>query len=315
MKKLDFDTSPKFVEEPLTDGHQLWGGFSPEIHKEFARTHIKNLRLMSGNWLDISPVIDKNREIKKLTIQSTNVDWNAISLLTNLESLILTDNIGSEIHYGDLVNLKALYCNGNDKFIDEVYSLEGLEYLHICGWKEVNFTKLGQMKNLKKIQLIDARKLVNLEGLSELLSLIDLQLHGVPNLSSIEELNRSNNIQILGFTNCKRLKLPNDLSGLSGIKYLSFCKVADLASIKWLENCKNIEVLKFIDVKISDGDLTTIPKLKKLKRLILQNRRNYNIDLKGYIIDLKAKFGSVELTEQDWFTLHASYFGYQKPWL
>jgi hypothetical protein len=313
--KEKYDSTPSCFEMGNWAGeYNLWGRFTDETLEQFYKTDFHSLRLRAGDWCDLSPLIEKKGALNKLVIMSTVVDWSAISELTELEQLLMSDNIGSKIQYADLKGLKALHCYGGDKYFDQVYDMENLEYLRVAGFREVDFAKLARMKSLKKLELIDAHKLASFDGLENINALQALELDGAPKLERVDALNSPHNLKMLELTNCKRLVFPEQLLGLGALKYLGLCKVPNITSLKPFRTCNGIEIITIFDLSVKDGDLSFLLELANLKKVIIQAKRHYNIDVDELEERLSQKYGDVDFTSLDWFDFKQEYFGYHNPW-
>jgi hypothetical protein len=266
------------------------------------------LTLGVGDWLDLRPLIEKG-SIRDLMIGYESVDWAAVSDLPNLISLTVDDGLGSKIPYGECRSLKTLKCHGSDKYLEQVFDMPNLEYLFIRNLKERDLSRFAGLKNLKKLELIDARKLESLEGIEHLTTLEDLCLDGKPKLTDVSALNRLPSLKLLEIAGCNHIQWPADLSGLSSLRHVLFKEMKALGSISMFSQCKLLAFFINYGVPVKDGDIAFLQDLPHLKRLSIEPKKHYNLDVGPLIAELKDKFGDWPgYSEEDWYQLREWYF-------
>lgn len=64
------------------------------------------------------------------------------------------------------------------------------------------------------------------------------------------------------------------------------------------EDVSTLEVLMVFEMSIQDGDMDFITALPSLKRLLIDQRKHYNINVEKYAADLLEKFGDYDISLQ-----------------
>lgn len=229
-----------------------------------------------------------------MNIESGVVDWKAIEAIESLKVLRTWENLGTKIDYTKLPNLEELWVHGSDKFINSVYELENLEYLRIAGWKELDFSKLAKLKNLKHLELVDSRKLESLEGASKLKNLKNCELMCCSKLINIDELNNCPNLNYLKISGCHRIEYPASFKGLTNLQKLRLGMNKKFQSLLPFAECKNLEFLQVVEMRIEDGKLGFIKELPNLKAIRIQPKRHYDIDVNVFEEVLRDKYGDYQ---------------------
>jgi len=161
----------------------------------------------------------------------------------------------------NLPNLKILYCKNNKiKSLDGIEYLPKLEKLNISYNVDIEIDKLKYSRNLK-ILIMDN------------LNLYDKDIDVISDLTSLEELNCSNNnllsLPLRKLTNLKILNVSyNDLRDLNDIGYLSNliklnCASNKIPLLKGIENTK-LEFLEAYKNNLTSLDVTNLTSLKYL---------------------------------------------------
>jgi hypothetical protein len=285
------DTPPDINKNAIGDGYRLRGGFSEELREMFCKIDAKSLTLSSGDWLDLSPLIARKSELRELSIESISVDWKSIPQFDELETLNISDKLGSQIEYGKLTFLKDLSVHGADKYIEQIYELDKLESLRIAWSKEIDLKKFSNMKSLKYLEFVDCRKLESLDGLELMKNLTGLRISCASKLKNIFALNNAKYLEYLSFYGCNKIEFENFTFEINTLKILGLCKNKNFYSLLPFKTCMNIERIHVFEMSIQDGKLSFLEQLPNLKSIRIQPKRHYDISVNDLENDLIAKYG------------------------
>jgi hypothetical protein len=132
--------------------------------------------------------------------------------------------------------------------------LANLESLAILNAPIKTIKGLGALGCLRKLRLANLKSLHSLDGIQDLITLEELEIHTCRGIASIEEIGR--------LFRLKTLYLNND---------------GNIASFKPLDKIKNLESVIFYEsTNIVDGDLSPLTRQKNLIQISFQNRRHYS---------------------------------------
>lgn len=147
--------------------------------------------------------------------------------------------------------LRHLWISGvNAPTAEIVGGLRGLTRLVMHDFRMANIGPLAALEHLRELAIAGSPKLRSLEGIERLPTLRSLVLFDCTNLSDIEPLTRLRNLETL----CLE-------GGFS--KHLSLKTLAPLAALVKLRR------LRLASVKVSDGSLRPLHRLRSLKQVFI----------------------------------------------
>ena len=147
----------------------------------------------------------------------------------------------TEIVY-NLINLKRLHVyNLKSEDLKELKSMNLLEELTLWDAKNINLNGLCQLTNIRTLEIVRSRKMIDIRGLCNSNRLKELSLYYCNNITDISVLN------------CKLLQDLTQLVPNNTIKQISISSLKDL---KFLAGMKKLKFLHFDDV--IDGDISPL---------------------------------------------------------
>lgn len=121
------------------------------------------------------------------------------------------------------------------------------------GCQNINLNGLCQLTNIRTLEIVRSRKMIDIRGLCNSNRLKELSLYYCNNITDISVLNRLSRVKILRLRNCKRLQDLTQLVPNNTIKQISISSLKDL---KFLAGMKKLKFLHFDDV--IDGDISPL---------------------------------------------------------
>jgi hypothetical protein len=129
-------------------------------------------------------------------------DLSPISHLLHLEVLGLETKTANGLHVSSttLRVAKFRWCKG----LEPLLATSTLEYLNVVNYPYVDLTPLCGLTRLRRLAMT-SRKLENLNGVRQLRSLDNLDLHACPNLVSIDDARAHSSISRLEVESCRHI--------------------------------------------------------------------------------------------------------------
>ena len=196
---------------------------------------------------------EKLENVKSLSISCHWTDKLDLSGLKHLERCFIGYAKGAEsVFYCD--SLRYLYIDEFKlKNYEQLKNLSSIEYLTI-GNSSFNEPEIfSGLKKLRKLVLLNCRKLDHLNGLGSLEKLEWLTIDGSKKINTIEELSSLKQLKVLQLSNNKEIETLLPIKELTQLKSLSF----------------------FGDTVITDGDLSFLETFKSLSLVGFAGRRHY----------------------------------------
>ena len=141
----------------------------------------------------------------------------------------------------------------------------------------LGYEKTGLGKRIaKEMKIFSVSDVASLDGLGAFPHLTDLKIVGGPRLADISALLGRDQLQTLYLQACPRLTSLTALHHCTSLRVLNLAEGGQLDSAAPLADLTNLEELYLYGTTvITDGDLTPIAGLPKLRELRIQNRRHY----------------------------------------
>ncbi len=219
--------------------------------------------------------LDNLPELELLNIIYTPVDsLKPVESLVNLQSLSISCHWKDKIDLTRLKNLSRCFI-GYGKGAESVFECSSLFYLYIDGFKLKDFSDLQKLRKieyltignssfnapelfddlslLRKLVLLNCRKLDRLSGIGSLEKLEWLTIDGSKQVVSLEELSQLKSLKVLQLSNNKEIETLSTIKDLTQLKSLSF----------------------FGDTKIADGDFGFLEEFPSLSLVGFAGRRHY----------------------------------------
>tara|TARA_R110001592_G_C12984182_1_gene734436 strand:- start:51 stop:989 length:939 start_codon:yes stop_codon:yes gene_type:complete len=253
------------------------GAWNDGIVDLMLEQNIKGLYLNSakGFKCDDFSFLRKLPQLELLNIIYSPVEsLSEIEQLTQLKSLSISCHWEERINLSNLNNLERCFINYG-KGADSIFSCSNLKYLYIDEFKLKSFDALKELENLeyltignssfnqtyllpalkklRKLVLLNCRKLDQIKGIDQLSKLEWLTIEGSRKLSSIQELKDLENLLILQLSDNKEIESLAPIKKLTQLKALCF----------------------FGDTVFKDGDLAFLESFSSLSLVGFAGRKHY----------------------------------------
>ena len=218
---------------------------------------------------DIS-FIKEHPSICKLKVLVPVNDISPIYTLRNVKELIIGYEQGAVDFHG-FPELKKFTGDWNNKHI--LCKDSKLEEINFSGFKpkEKNLKELLTQVNLRSLTLIQTN-IVSLVDISNLKELEKVSISYAPKLINVSELTKLNDLHYLEFDNCKNVNFYEIAKKLINLRHLMYHSSKSLPDIGFIDFIPNLEEFRFVDTNILDGNLEPCLKLKKVG---FNNKRHY----------------------------------------
>ncbi len=161
---------------------------------------------------------------------------------------------------------------------------ETLETLHVDAYRSKGLDFVSCLKNLLFLQ-VDSRTITSLDGLENCRKLEELQVIGATKLASVAGLEPLRSLRKLSLTGARAVADLEFLRSHLDLTELDLHNCGIFASLRPIRALRNLEVIRLTgDTKISDGDLSFLLDLPKLRHVVIEKRGGYKPRL-GAIVD------------------------------
>lgn len=245
--------------------------------------------------------------VKFLLLPENTVDISQIVYFPNLERISVTSSDISLDILTELPRLKALSIdNPSDSQIESLKKLERLEGLTLLPFNRNefrNFTALGEIKNLKRLEIIVATAcVVNIEAIGCCHNLEHLNLMAMIHNDQYKSLASLHSLRSLDMSYIKNEAFPslcNILSELPKLEKIKFTDptIVDISSIGYLRSLKALSLNT-----VNLHDISPVARLSKLEMLTLQDMSLRDLRCLNDIKNLKLiRLVDTEVEDMDSF--------------
>jgi hypothetical protein len=220
----------------------------------------------------LQPLVCLKQFIKGLAVVDFNgLDFGAMAELTALEFLTV-GGCNSPLDLTLLPLLTSLRLQWHKQIILPLPAHAHLKRLHLRDWKPKcnDITSLPCYQNLTLLSLTTS-SIVNLNGISKLPSLLELQCSYLRRLNSIASLADSK-VSNLVIENCRKITDYNALAECNLLKLLCINFNGSIKTISFINKMNSLVELRIVGTTVLDGQLEVC---KKLKALAYTKRREY----------------------------------------
>lgn len=206
------------------------------------------------------------KKIKGIAIQFQIKDIEPLFNLKYLTHLGLPENIQIEFDFTKFKNL--IFLGGSlPKKYKNIHQLSELKYASLSDYRKPNLIEFSQCDKLRELSMYSV-DIENLNGLSNLANLIQLDLENCRKLVSLDGIGSKNiSLQSVRLINCKRLRNADELANLPNLKQLHFYQIPELYSLKFLYNLNSIENLYINPSKVGVQNKDYYPLVDTLKKI------------------------------------------------
>jgi hypothetical protein len=263
--------------QTLVLGGQWFSSHKTERNLENLKSIVVREAGIKQAWgkLDFDKLCHDFPDIEYVDIEYEKVDnlgW--LSKLQNLKHLGIRCKAIKEplLKKTNLPFLQSMDITGHEVLISLIGS--EVQALKIWGYKAENFEQF-QCLNLRTLEVIRAPKLVSLDGLRELLCLVQLNIYSAPKLANFSSALSSRSLEKLSFHSCKSLNAPDAGAGESLI-YLSFLDCGNLPIVDWIKRLKVLSQLRIGGTIVIDGKVDFLKSIHGIKKLHIENKKHYD---------------------------------------
>ncbi|KAF2327300.1 hypothetical protein [Flavobacterium daemonense] len=198
------------------------------------------------------------------TIWFEQLEQNKIFRKDFKENSIHTENKSFDnSEYAIIWHLKE-----NLQSFDNLSENDKLLYLELHSANIKNFTGIGKLKNLKRLELHYCTKLEDDKDLIQI----------------------SNNLEFLHINQSKKFKFSEELLKLKKLKALCLNACAPIENLNFLSNFPNLIDFRFVDTNILDGNMKPILEHPTIRTVGFLNKKHYNYKPEKLKQELENKF-------------------------
>lgn len=210
------------------------------------------LNIISPPLEQLSP-IENLVNLKSLSLSCAWADKVDLSKLKNLEKCFINYGKGAESVFA-CPSLRYLYIDEFKlKRFSNIENLSQLEFLTIANSNFNSPELFSGLRNLRKLELLNCRKLDHLDGLGVLTNIEWLTIDGSPKITNIEEISSLSKLRVLQLSDNKEIETLDPIRQMVHLRALSF----------------------YGNTMILDGDLSFSEQLPHLSLVGFAGRRHY----------------------------------------
>jgi internalin A len=272
---------PGYVLEDSPEGRSLvvTGPWSDDAARVVARGEADGLVLnyargFSEGSLDL---LDGRWPLRRLDVLDRSiVDLDPIGRLAGLEELAVQAAVEAALDLGGLSGLRSVA--GEWELIGGTLGAVA-ELQRVVTWmfSDVDLHAFRDHVALSTVTIKDAQYLESLAGLGDLPNLASLMIAGAPRLRVLDEIAElSASLRVLKFQKCAGIDAIDDVEPLVDLRVLGVSDCGAVASLAPLRSLMQLETFyAWGSTRISDGDLSPLTRLPRLREIRMRNRRGY----------------------------------------
>jgi len=263
----------------------LLGPWSEKVEKAIKRKGVVELYLNEAlGWKSGNDLSFLRRLTELLSFEL--LDWNIkdvsdIHSLSNLKALHVDTYCDSEIDFSCFPQLEDVGLEWRPK-AESLFNCINLKkvFINCCDIEDLGvFSKMNHLESL----CLKSPSISAIGDVSNLKNLRYLELGNAKNLTSLEGIEQLSNLEDLRFYICRKMRNIEPLRSLTRLKRLYLCNCGPIESLKLLSCLKSLEDIYFCEsTKIMDGDLYPLKELPKLKEVYFPDRKHYNLKLSDF---------------------------------
>lgn len=246
-----------------------------------AQNDIKELEL---NWAkgfkaeNLSLIKDLNQLLSLEICDYTIKDISDIRFLTGLKELHISTYCKTPIDLNNFNQLEtlSLFWRKGVTGLDKLKNIKKL-FLYKYNPSSKDLSEIADIGTLEYLSL----KSPAIESIGNIENLVNLRFLGIyfaTKLQNIEELAVLKNLKHLELDTCKKINNIKIIGQIVSLEKLSISNCGSIESLKPVSSLVNLSELRFIEsTSIADGDIKIVSNLPKLKKIVFQNRKHYNL--------------------------------------
>lgn len=214
--------------------------------------------------------------LRSLIIHDFAIDnVESIHSLTELRQLEIHTYCGTPIRFECFPYLRVCGLEWR-KGAESVFDCSQLESLFLNRLTHSSSRSFVRLINLQRLTLLNA-PIEEVEGFSPLSHLTFLRMANLRKLMSLDGISNLIGLEILEIQKCPRIHSLEPMAGLTNLTKLVLTDLGSIENIAVVRGMHNLEILVFPGTtNVLDGDLSPLENLKYLKRVSFQNRRHYS---------------------------------------
>jgi len=262
-----------------------------------------------GGMEDLGFLVDHKEKILDLSIHNDEIDWDIINQLTSIRALELGGWFNCRgLDFRKLPSLAYLESYWNDGYEESLTNLKYLQCLKLVGCRLKSFSSFGRMPKLQYVSIYRATTPESLAGFELFPQLKHLHIQACSKLREIQALTACKKLQYLEIINCNRLNNGASISNIDKLSHLIL--IGKFNSVDWLKNMKHLYTLR-MNCKLDDGNLDFLYKMKNLKFIDYNNKKNYTVKVK----DIQKHLEEMGFNQKEAWSSHGLDFPDPKEFL
>src|SRR6266545_778247 len=280
---MDYDWGGVLDDEAFID---YW---SPRVAKVLARQRITQLHIRGWKAADLEPLTAFRDQIEKIDWEVSDendaADLSALGRMRQLKELYLSGGL-EQVDFSGLKKLTSLSVSARQPVFGNLRTCGSLRVLSIMNSGLRDLTPLASLKRLRELVIGEAGRLQDvylymvgrLESIAPLKALPALRTlnlgscRKVRDLDSIGELRELESLELHGV-----VVSPATLGRLRRLKLLHLQSYGRIPSIAFVRDLKGLERFYLLEgTVVEDGDMSPLLGLPKLKKILIDTRRNYS---------------------------------------
>lgn len=209
-------------------------------------------------------------------ISGTIKDLSPVSELLDLERLSFSCHSRRAIDFSGLKRLQSCSMNWLPG-AESVFRCEGLESLYLDGAKEAQLAGINELRSLKRLTIANSN-LSSLAVLDDLFQLEKLELLNCRKLSQIDGLYRFERLKWLSIDGSKAIQDFAPVAAVSGLEILNLSDCGKIRTLAFSRSLTKLRAFAFAGsaTTVEDGDLSPLDYLPQLAMLMFGPRKHYS---------------------------------------
>jgi hypothetical protein len=282
------DIGPGFAVEDGSAGRTLvvTGTWSPAAAERISQGDIDGLGLnyakgFSDQTLDfIGSWPIRRLQILDRTIEDIEPIYRLAPTLTELS---LTTSPRAVVDCARLPALRSIWVENWSQLRASLPAASAIEEVGIYEFDEEDLATLTTNDQLRALRLKSVPRLLSLNGIENMPLLENLEVVGAPHLHDLTALRvGAFRLRSANLYSCGAIASLDDLAGQTELTFLDAGNCGPLDSLHPISKLTSLETLYlYQSTYITDGDLTPILRLTKLRDLRMMNRAHYSPSYKA----------------------------------
>lgn len=258
----------------------LFTSWSKEIERKIKRKGIVELELnYAKGWKRDKDLWFLKKVPNLLAVEI--IDWNiqdvsAIHDLRSLRLLKVFTYCNTEIDFTFFPEIEDVSLEWRPK-VRSLFACSGLKKLFINHYPGKSLEDFAKLCNLQYLSL-KSPKIEGIGDVSELTELKLLELGNATRLSNLEGIEKLASLETLQIQTCSKIKNIEPIKSMTNLKRLFICDCGEIESLRPIAKLPELQEVHFYEsTNILDGDLSPLKELPKFEDTSFQERKHYNL--------------------------------------